>query len=254
LLTGGSQERLMRALFQQAEETPLLNALVAAYRAGGTLIAVGGSSTALASAMIGGGGSDEALIYGTSPDPWYRGVVVQEGIGLFREGLIDQHFTSRHRLGRLLVSCLDEGARYGFGLPEEAGLVSTGGGHRIQAIGASGMVVLDLRETTYTPQPHGFSAENVQLVHLKPGAAFDTTSGLICEGGRPDGLRVGDVLARFVAEATRLPDDFPQVQCSVDTLAVDDTTGQARFNISVHRPLETRRAIREPDLRKAAKR
>lgn len=254
LLTGGSQERLMRALFRQAEETPLLGAIVAAYRSGGTIIAVGGSSTALASAMIGGGGSDEALIYGTSPDPWYRGVVVQEGIGLFREGMIDQHFISRHRLGRLLVACLDEGARYGFGLPEEAGFACTGGGHRVQAIGGSGMVVLDLRGARHAPRPRGFAAEDVKLLHLKPGQTFDTATGTVDGQGRADALRVGDVLARFVAESTRIGDDFPQAVCTVDTVAVDEDAGLAHFHISVDRPVEAHRAIREPDWRRQQKR
>ena len=247
LFTGGNQERLMGALFQQGEETALLDAVVSAYRAGGTLIAVGGSATALASAMISGGSSDEALLYGTSPDPWYRGVVVQEGIGVFREGLIDQHFVSRHRLGRLLVACLDEGARYGFGLPEEAGFASTGGGHKLQAMGGAGTVVLDLREAIYTPQERGFAVANVLLKHLKPGQILDTTSGQISGEGRADNVRVRDVLSRFEAESSRLNSQERLNICQLLSVEVDDALEQARFTVQVTRSSEARRAIREAD-------
>ena len=254
LFTGGNQDRLMRALFQQGEETPLLDAVITAYRAGGTLIAVGGAATALSSAMICGGASDEALLYGTSPDPWYRGVVVQEGMGAFREGLIDQHFVSRHRLGRLLVACLEEGVRYGFGLPEEAGFSSSGGGHRLQALGATGTVVLDLREALHTPLPRGFEVLGVRLRHLKPGQSLDTTTGLVSGNGRPDSVRIRDVLSRFEADASRLTDHERQANCEVFDVRVDDAAEEATFSLRMTRPNEPRRAIRELDFRRFAAR
>ena len=254
LFTGGNQDRLMRALFQQGEETPLLDAVITAYRVGGTLIAVGGSATALSGAMICGGASDEALLFGTSPDPWYRGVVVQEGMGAFGEGLIDQHFVSRHRLGRLLVACLEEGVRYGFGLPEEAGFASTGGGHRLQALGATGTVVLDLREARYTPGSRGFEVLDVRLRHLKPGQVLDTVSGQIIGEGRADSVRIRDVLSRFEADASRLYDHERKSSCEVFEVRVDDAAGEAHFSLRMSRPNEPRRAIRELDWRHAASR
>ena len=247
LFTGGNQERLMRALFQQGEETALLEAVVTGYRAGGTLIAVGGSATALSSAMICGGSSDDALLYGTSPDPWYRGVVVQEGMGVFREGLIDQHFVSRHRLGRLLVACLEEGVRYGFGLPEEAGFASTGGGHKVQALGGAGTVVLDLRDVVLDTEARGFTAHNIALKHLKPGQILDTISGVISGEGRPDSVRIRDVLSRFEAESSRLNSQERLNVCELTRVEVDDAGEQARFSVRVTRSGTASRAIREVD-------
>lgn len=254
LFTGGSQDRLMAALFQQGEETPLLQAVVSAYRAGSTLIAVGGSTTALASAMISGGASDEALLYGASPDPWYRGVVVQEGIGLFREGLIDQHFVSRHRLGRLLVACLEESVRYGFGLSEDAGIACLGGGHKVLAMGGAGAVLLDLREAQFTLQPRGFEVENVALRHLRPGQTLDTASGEIAGEGSPDSLCIRDVLTRFEADVSLLTDSERHALCELSEVQVDDAQGSARFKLRMTRPNEARRAIRELDWRKAPSR
>lgn len=254
LFTGGNQDRLMRALFQQGEETPLLDAVLGAYRGGGSLIAVGGSATALSSAMICGGASDEALLYGTSPDPWYRGVVVQEGIGVFREGLIDQHFASRNRLGRLLVACLDEGARYGFGLPEEAGFASIGGGHKVQALGGAGTVVLDLRDAQVELGPRGFEAANLQLRLLGAGQVLDTASGTISGAARAGQARpatvIGDVLTRFEADASRLGEAADGAGCEVYGVQLDELLGEARFSLRVQRSGETRRAIRELDWRR----
>lgn len=258
LFTGGNQDRLMRALFQQGEETPLLDAVLSAYRSGGTLIAVGGSATALSSAMICGGASDEALLYGASPDPWYRGVVVQEGIGVFREGVIDQHFASRNRLGRLLVACLEEGARYGFGLPEEAGFASLGGGHKVQALGGAGTVVLDLREARHVPGPRGFEAEGLSLRLLGAGQVLDTASGAISGTARPALARpatvIGDVLARFEADASRLGEAEGGAGCEVYDVRLDEPLGTAHFSLRITRSGETRRAIRELDWRQASKR
>jgi cyanophycinase len=245
LFTGGNQERLLQALFHLGEESALLEAVLAAYKAGGVLIAIGGSANALSPAMISGGTSEEALLFGASPDPWYRGVVLQEGLGIFRDGLIDQHFVGRNRLGRLLVACVEEGMRYGFGLAEDGALIRAGGGHRIAAFGGHGYACLDLTGAVIDAHAHGFAAQRVELHWVAPGQTLDTATGRISgAAGAASGL--DEIVQRFASEAEAL-EAVDQPVCRITSLAVG--ANQARFDIEVRRPPEGRRSIPEIDSR-----
>ena len=169
LLTGGDQRRLTEALLHCAEATPVLHHVVSAYERGTPVIAVAAAAAALGSRMIAEGDSVAALRYGSSEDASGSGAIIEPGIGLSRLGLIDQHFVRRHRLGRLLMACCEQGQRFGFGLCEGSGMIIHGGDREIEAIGRSGVVIahLDLgrvRMAPGTPDPSGIS-----LYILEPG-------------------------------------------------------------------------------------
>ena len=74
--------------------------------------------------MIAGGSSWEALRYGVSSDTGHRGLVIQEGIGLFGGGIVDQNLLGGNRLGRLIVACAEEGERFGIGVFEDSAAVA----------------------------------------------------------------------------------------------------------------------------------
>jgi cyanophycinase len=253
LFTGGNQDRLLQALFHLGEESPLLEAVLASYRGGGVLIAVGGSANALSPAMISGGSSEEAIVFGASPDPWYRGVVLQEGLGLLRDGLVDQYFVGRNRLGRLLVACVEEGMRYGFGLAEDSGLVSEGGGHELRAVGGQGFACLDLQEAVVKPHLHGFVAQDVFVHWVGPGQVLNTGSGVVSGKPRADTC-LPQIVARFADEANAISigDANGEPICRISALQIDGA--MARFNITVNRPPEGRRSIPELDSKGRPKR
>lgn len=245
LFTGGNQDRLLQALFQLGEESPLLQAVLASYRAGGSLIAIGGSANALSSAMIAGGSSEEAICYGASPDPWYRGVVLQEGLGLLRDGLVDQYFVARNRLARLLVGCIEEGLRWGFGLAEDSGLLCRGGGHQVLAIGGSGFACLDLHTAVVHSHAQGFEANGVILRWVAPGQSIDTAKGELRGSGQA-ASPLPAIVQRFVDEAADIDADG-DTRCTVSALEI--TPCEARFNIVIHRSPEGRRSLPELDHR-----
>jgi cyanophycinase len=250
LFTGGNQDRLLQALFHLGEESPLLEAVLASYRAGGVLIAIGGSANALSPAMISGGSSEEAILFGASPDPWYRGVVLQEGLGLLRDGLVDQYFVGRNRLGRLLVACVEEGMRYGFGLAEDSALVSKGGGHKLRAVGGQGFAVLDLQDAVVKAHPHGFAAQDVAVRWVVPGQVLNTGSGEVSGKPRAETC-LPQIVARFAEEANGMTGCGEPV-CRVSEMRIDSAV--ARFNIEVNRPPEGRRSIPELDSKGRPKR
>jgi hypothetical protein len=168
LLTGGDQRRLTEALLHCAEATPVLHHLVTAYERGLPIVAVAGAASALGTQMIAEGDSVAALRYGSSEDASGSGVIVERGIGLTDIGLIDQHFTQRHRLGRLLMACVEQEQRLGFGIGEGSGLKLYGNGD-LEAIGDAGvvMVTLDFARVTLAPGNPDPSGIRIQL--LAPG-------------------------------------------------------------------------------------
>lgn len=201
LITGGDQRRLTETLLHRGDSTAVLEALLTAYRQGATLVAVGGAAAAVCSRMIAEGTSCEALRYGASEDASYEGVVIEEGLGLFEQGIVDQNFLDRQRLGRLLVACAEEGYRYGFGLCEESGMVVTGSGP-IHAFGRYGFLVSSLDSDRLEMAPGGFSAQGVSLQFVQPGEAFDPASDSILDAGPTDPAT--STVERLVAELARV--------------------------------------------------
>ncbi|GIT51179.1 MAG: hypothetical protein Ct9H300mP15_13920 [Gemmatimonadota bacterium] len=72
-----------------------------------------------------------------------------KGMGFFELGMLDQHFLARGRIGRLLVSTLQENSpQIGLGIDENTALVVDGDSAWVG--GASGVVVVDGRSVQRT--------------------------------------------------------------------------------------------------------
>ncbi|MEE4204111.1 MAG: cyanophycinase [Halieaceae bacterium] len=168
LLTGGDQRRLTEALLHCAEATPVLHHLVTAYERGLPIVAVAGAASALGNQMIAEGDSVAALRYGSSEDASGSGGIVERGIGLTDIGLIDQHFTQRHRLGRLLMACVEQKQRMGFGIGEGSGLKLYGNGD-LEAIGDAGVVMVTLDFARVTLAPGNPDPSGIRIHLLTPG-------------------------------------------------------------------------------------
>ena len=135
LLCGGNQIRLVETLLHRGEESAVLRAIARAHAQGAALIAASGAASALSGVMIAGGSSYEALRYGVSSDTGHRGLVIQEGIGLFGGGIVDQNLIGGNRLGRLVVACAEESERFGIGVFEDSVAIASHAGTRLEAAG-----------------------------------------------------------------------------------------------------------------------
>ena len=129
LLCGGNQIRLVETLLHRGEESAVLRAIARAHARGAVLIAASGAASALSGVMIAGGSSCEALRYGVSSDTGHRGLVIQEGIGLFGGGIVDQNLIGGNRLGRLVVACAEESERFGIGVFEDSAVIASARRH-----------------------------------------------------------------------------------------------------------------------------
>lgn len=179
VLTGGNQIRLVETLLYRGEVTPLLMAIARARSAGAMIVGVGGAASALSGFMIGGGTSYEALRFGIAADMGRRGLVIQEGLGLFGAAIIDQKLASSRRLGRLAVACAEEGVRFGLGLLEDSGVIANYDNSKLTAIGARGAVLVEIDPVKTELAGDDFIAPDTKLCLAGPGDVIDMTSGTV---------------------------------------------------------------------------
>ncbi|MFN8090671.1 MAG: cyanophycinase, partial [Vicinamibacteria bacterium] len=144
LFCGGNQIRLVETLLHRGEESAVLRAIARAHAQGATLFAASGAASALSGVMIAGGSSYAALRYGVSSDTGHKGLVIQEGVGLFGGGIVDQNLLGGNRLGRLIVACAEENERFGIGVFEDSAAVASHAGTRLEAAGRQGFVLVEI--------------------------------------------------------------------------------------------------------------
>lgn len=121
-ITGGDQRRLMELIGGSGTA----RAIDAAYRTRGACVAgTSAGASAMSSSMLVGRG-------------------VGEGLGLLRSALIDQHFTQRGRLRRLLAAVAKAPHLIGIGVDEDTALVIRGG-REFEVVGAGAVTMVDGR-------------------------------------------------------------------------------------------------------------
>jgi cyanophycinase len=193
-MTGGDQKRLLALI----GGTRIDKAMHMALRERGTCIA---GTSAGASAM------SEHMLYDGSAEPLAaKGLVhLAAGLGFIRRAVIDQHFSERHRLGRLLSIVAQNPYLLGAGIDEDTALlIAPGAG--LEVVGTGAVTMLDGREmlSNYlaVDERERLELTNVKL-HLLPGGAryyFVDPPGADADGpqrGMPDALR--DVIAALTS-------------------------------------------------------
>jgi cyanophycinase len=184
-LAGGNQTRLVETLLHRGEESALLRAIARAHAQGAPLIAASGAASALSGVMIAGGSSVEALRFGVASDVGHRGLAIQEGVGLFGGGIVDQNLIGGERLGRLVVACAEENERFGVGVCEDSAVVWTEGAARIEALGRHGAALVEVDPLALTLHGDAFVAAGVRVTMLAPGDGVELRSGTVTRAGDP---------------------------------------------------------------------
>jgi cyanophycinase len=99
------------------------------------------------------------------------------GLGLLKDVIIDQHFSERGRIGRLLGAVAQNPRLVGIGVDEDTAIVCEGNDH-FQVIGSGAVYVLDGRSLTYTnvaeeSADRTLSVFGLKLHVLSQGDKFD---------------------------------------------------------------------------------
>ena len=153
--------------------------------------------------MVGGGSSYDALKNGFTQGHGVAGDTTEPGqtehntnfppviyplggLGVFRFGVLDSHFSRRAREGRLVRATFDSGMHYGFGVDENTALlVSQADAHgttHFAVIGAGGVFIADVRHAkSQSDSQRQFSINGVRAHYLLPGdtARIDTKGDLL---------------------------------------------------------------------------
>ncbi len=193
-MTGGDQRRLLALI----GGTRIDKAMHRALRERGACI---GGTSAGASAM-----SEHMLSDGSGDAAPRKGLVhLAAGLGFVRRVVIDQHFSERHRLGRLLGVVAQNPYLLGAGIDEDTALVIEPG-LGLEVIGEGAVTLIDGREmlsniADASPR-ESLELTNVKLHLLPAGARYrldmGTDSG--SETARPVCKALLDVIAAVSAK------------------------------------------------------
>ena len=164
-ITGGNQLRLSTILggTEVAKKIRRLNARgvhVAGTSAGAAI---------MPEHMIAGGST------GTVPSG--DGVNLAPGLGLTNALLIDQHFSERHRLGRLLTAISYNPFMLGIGLDEDTAIFIDPE-HSFEVVGSGAVTVIDPVNLSYSSMSRASKKEALSMLDLKlhilsKGCSFD---------------------------------------------------------------------------------
>lgn len=156
-IPGGDQNRFMKAI----DGTGLDDVIRARNRAGAVVGGTSAGAAVLSAAMITGEADLQSLASGKT--------VLAKGLGLWTEGIFDQHFLRRQRNNRLLSAVLDNPKMVGVGIDEATAVILHG--NRLEVVGRSAVVVFDARRASVRPSQPG-----------DPVAATGMTTSVLREG------------------------------------------------------------------------
>ena len=166
LFTGGDQLRIT-SIFGA---TPVAEALRRHYfDKGGFVAGSSAGAAALTETIITDGDPPMSLLKGT--------VSMSGGLGLLSGTIIDTHFLSRGRFGRLIQAVAGNPRLVGIGLGEDTGILVVGG-RQFSVVGTGIVIVVDGRDIGFSSVPdvevmEPFSVENLRFHVLSPGAGYD---------------------------------------------------------------------------------
>ena len=167
--TGGDQLRITTRL----GGTALSERIEQIYRRGGIIGGTSAGATALGEMMLvgspGGGISKVGDVLQMTP-----------GLGLAKNMIIDQHFSERGRIRRLLGAVAQNPRMLGVGIDEDTAVVMEGDG-RFYALGSGAVYVVDGHDLSYTniseaSFSRALSVFGVKLHVLSSGDRFDVHS------------------------------------------------------------------------------
>jgi cyanophycinase len=163
-MTGGDQSRLVSVL----STTPAFDAVRERLRRGCVLAGTSAAASAFSATMITGGGTGLRV----RPDT----VELGRGFGVLPDLIIDQHFSQRDRLGRLLSAVGQEPARLGVGIDEDTAIVVSA--REIEVLGSGQVFFLDASHVAANGIEHRagrrlFTLSEISMHVLVAGDRFD---------------------------------------------------------------------------------
>ncbi|MCA1057049.1 cyanophycinase [Rossellomorea aquimaris] len=171
---GGDQLRITDALLKgNGERTRALEAIWEIYKNGAVLGGTSAGAAIMSEVMITVGDSLGGLRQeftdrdDADPSMEYAPVYIEQGLGFFQGGIVDQHFNERSRLGRLSAAAFNYGVEgeLAYGIDEDTAMVVNNMEQEVRILGRSGVAVVDVQGATLS----GGEMKNVDVSYLTPG-------------------------------------------------------------------------------------
>lgn len=159
-IPGGAQGRFMEAISQS-----LATAITERFQTGATIAGTSAGAAVASRLMIAGNATGERGENSAVPE-------LARGLGLLPQALVDQHFTERRRLPRLLAAVLKHPELLGIGIDESTAAVISG--QTLAVVGSGTVTILDARSAKLTRNgAEKVATRNLALHILGRGESFD---------------------------------------------------------------------------------
>jgi len=140
------------------------------FREGGIIAGTSAGAAAMSETMLSSGRGEDAY----RPD---AALFLAPGLGLAKNMIIDQHFSERGRIRRLLRAVAQNPRLLGVGIDEDTAIVVEGE-ESFEVVGSGSVYIIDGRSLTHTDlsetsSEHTMSVFGVSLHVLSQGDAFD---------------------------------------------------------------------------------
>jgi cyanophycinase len=190
---GGDQARIARALYNaDGSESLTLKAVRGVFDKGGVVAGTSAGASILGATMpTAYGVVMDTLDFGVAAKADQRGTALLKGAGLFKAGIIDQHFdqieeTSTGRAARMASYLVGQRPAKGFGLDTNTAIWVQPGG-QLQVLGEGYLTVMDANQAHKEFGLYGTRLQNLRLAMLGHGDRYDLASGKVqpAEGKEP---------------------------------------------------------------------
>jgi cyanophycinase len=182
--SGGDQIKIIKGFLRSdGADTKLLRRIREILENGGVIGGTSAGAAIMSQVMIGGGTSFGALSmphyydymdYRNKPELEDRGaLLIINGLGFFKEGIVDQHFDKRSRQGRLLEAMFDREIMKGYGISEDTALVYDVEKGLISTVGSGGVAVVDISDGKRSKIGDYSKITDVKLSYLRDSDTYD---------------------------------------------------------------------------------
>lgn len=182
---GGDQARIARALYNaDGSESLTLKAVRQVFAKGGVVAGSSAGASILGATMpTAYGVVMDTLDFGVAQQADQRGTALLKGAGLFKAGIIDQHFdqieeTSSGRAARMASYLVGQQPAKGFGLDTNTAIWVKPDG-QLEVLGEGYLTVMDASQASKDFGVYGTRLQNVRLAMLGHGDRYDLSSGKV---------------------------------------------------------------------------
>lgn len=183
---GGDQTRITKVLLKgDGTQTLALKAIWELYTKGGVIGGTSAGAAIMSQPMLAGGNSLGAINYGFTNeyidenDQLNGPAYLENGLGFFQYGIVDQHFDARARLGRLAVTAWEFKNSYkrAYGVDENTAMIFHGATKTFEVAGAGGVTVVNMTMAKKNAKISQAAIQDVLLSFVSPGDTFNVVNG-----------------------------------------------------------------------------